>query len=213
MGAHSALKYVLTNHTATTCSWSVTATTKHQLTTLPLLEEFTRLRSVHKLYHRSGMASPPPGEDVFTHNLAIKLSRALNLVNPNDLLARRVIDIAKTNTVAGFTTGTLLPFCAWPFYSQRIPAAKSFGKFKDSFLAELHAEITSHIKQEESGHVAQPVQGIIVHDSEVLEPDPVRAGGLVRTDAVCTTQLLLANNDFNPNTSISGIRFGSLLGH
>lgn len=115
MGAHSALKYVLTNHTASTCSWSVTATTKHQLTTLPLLEEFTQLQGVHKLYHRSGMASPPPGEDVFTHNLAIKLSRALNLVNPNDLLARRVVDIAKTNTVAGFTTGTLLPSLLGPF--------------------------------------------------------------------------------------------------
>ena len=63
-------------------------------------------------------------------------------------------------------------------------AAKSFGKFKDSFLAELHAEITSHIKQEETGHVPQQVAGIIVHDSEVLEPEPVRAGGLMRSDAV-----------------------------
>ena len=51
------------------------------------------------------MASPPPKEDDFTHTLAIKLSRALNIVNPNDLLARRVIDIAKTNTVDGFATG------------------------------------------------------------------------------------------------------------
>ena len=51
------------------------------------------------------MASPPPGEDDFTHKLAIKLSRALNLVNPNDLLARRVQDIAKTNSVDGFIEG------------------------------------------------------------------------------------------------------------
>lgn len=63
-------------------------------------------------------------------------------------------------------------------------AAKSFGKFKDSFLAELHAEITSHDKQVASGHAPQPVQGIVVHDSEVLEPDPVRMGGLMRNDAV-----------------------------
>lgn len=53
----------------------------------------------------ANMASPPPGEDVFTHNLAIKLSRALNIVNPNDLLARRVQDIAKTNSVDGFISG------------------------------------------------------------------------------------------------------------
>ena len=67
-------------------------------------------------------------------------------------------------------------------------AAKSFGKFKDSFLAELHAEITSHIKQEETGRAPQTVAGIVVHDSEVLEPEPVRAGGLMRQDVVSTPQ-------------------------
>jgi hypothetical protein len=35
--------------------------------------------------------------DEFVHNIAIKLSRALNTLNPNDLLARRVLDIAKGN--------------------------------------------------------------------------------------------------------------------
>ncbi|RDX51455.1 P-loop containing nucleoside triphosphate hydrolase protein [Lentinus brumalis] len=112
------------------------------------------------------MASQPGGEDDFTHHIAIQLSRALNLVNPNDLLARRVQDIAKTNTVDGF-----------------IAASKSFGKFKDSFLSELHAEILSHAKQEATGNSSQPVQGIVVHDSDVLEPEPVREGGLMRKDA------------------------------
>ncbi|KAI0327247.1 P-loop containing nucleoside triphosphate hydrolase protein [Cubamyces sp. BRFM 1775] len=114
------------------------------------------------------MASTSNGDDEFVHQIAIKLSRALNLVNPNDLLAQRVRDIAKTNTVDGF-----------------IAAAKSFGKFRDSFLAELHAEILSHEKQEaqEGGNAAQPVQGIVVHDSDVLEPEPVRQGGLMRKDA------------------------------
>lgn len=63
-------------------------------------------------------------------------------------------------------------------------AARAFGKFQDSFLAELHAEILSHAQQEASGHVPKPVEGITVHDSEVLEPDPVRQGGLMRNDAV-----------------------------
>ncbi|CAL1697253.1 unnamed protein product [Somion occarium] len=112
------------------------------------------------------MSSPKHTDDAFTHELAIKLSRALNLVNPNDLLARRVQDIAKNNTLDSFTV-----------------AAKSFGKFKDSFLAEIHSEISSHVKQEESGLSPQPVHGIVVHDSEVLPPEPVRAGGLVRDDA------------------------------
>lgn len=80
-------------------------------------------------------------------------------------------------------------------------AAKSFGKFKDSFLAELHAEITSHEKQVASGHAPQPVQGIVVHDSEVLEPDPVRMGGLMRNDAVSDNLVRLrakANNKALP---------------
>lgn len=126
-------------------------------------------------------------EDAFIHQLAIKLSRELNLVNPNDLLARRVQDIAKTNPLQSFVSGKHVPVtiifivCV----TNTIPAAKSFGKFRDSFLAEIHAEISSHAKQEAAGLVPKPVQGIVVHDSEVLEPEPVRAGGLVRSDAVC----------------------------
>ena len=56
------------------------------------------------------MASPPPAEDQFTHSLAIKLSRVLNIVNPNDLLARRVQDIAKTNSLDGFISGVPYTF-------------------------------------------------------------------------------------------------------
>ncbi|KAI0762383.1 P-loop containing nucleoside triphosphate hydrolase protein [Fomes fomentarius] len=114
------------------------------------------------------MASSTDTDD-FTHRIAIQLSRALNLVNPNDLLARRVQDIAKTNNVDGFTA-----------------AARTFGKFQDSFLAELHAEILSHEKQEADGNAPKPVQGIVVHDSDVLQPEPVRQGGLVRKDATHT---------------------------
>jgi hypothetical protein len=47
-------------------------------------------------------------KDEFVHQIAIKLSRTLNLINPNDLLAERVIDIAKTSAVEGFTTGSCL---------------------------------------------------------------------------------------------------------
>lgn len=107
----------------------------------------------------------PNADDGFKHQVAIQLSRALNLVNPNDLLAERVIDIAKTNSSEGFAK-----------------AARAFGKFQDSFLTELHDEILSHVKQEASGLAPRPVEGITVHDSEVLEPDPIRQGGLVRND-------------------------------
>ena len=61
----------------------------------------------------------------------------------------------------------------------------TFGKFKESFLAEVHAEILSHVNQEASSRALQPVEGITLHDSEVLEPEPVREGGLIRKGTVC----------------------------
>ncbi|KAF8525107.1 P-loop containing nucleoside triphosphate hydrolase protein [Hysterangium stoloniferum] len=107
------------------------------------------------------------GPDEFTHNVAIQLSRALNTLNPNDTLAKRVMDIAKHNTTDGF-----------------IKAASAFGKFQTQFLSELHAQITSYARNEQAGLPEQPVQGIIVHDSDVLEPEPERSGGLLmRSDA------------------------------
>ena len=50
------------------------------------------------------MGTPSHADD-FQHQLAIKLSRALNIVNPNDLLAQRVTDIARTNTLDAFMKG------------------------------------------------------------------------------------------------------------
>ena len=63
-------------------------------------------------------------------------------------------------------------------------AARAFGKFQNSFLTELHSEIISHLQQEECGHVPEPVQGITIHGSEVLEPETARPGGLMRSDTV-----------------------------
>ncbi len=130
----------------------------------------------------NAMASTEPD---YNHQLAIKLSRVLNLVVPNDLLAQRVTDLAKTNSLDGFTAG---PSSRVTFVSLLqfflCPAAKTFGKFKDSFLAELHAEIISHASQEAAGVAPQPLLGITVQDSDVLQPEPVRQGGLVRKDAV-----------------------------
>ena len=45
----------------------------------------------------AGSNGAPNQHEEFVHNIAIKLSRALNTLNPNDLLARRVIEIAKGN--------------------------------------------------------------------------------------------------------------------
>ena len=55
----------------------------------------------------SSTSPPSAGDnDSYMHNLAIKLSRALNTINPNDLLAQRVTDIAKANSTEGFIKGT-----------------------------------------------------------------------------------------------------------
>ncbi|KAL1740351.1 putative PRP16-RNA-dependent ATPase [Schizophyllum fasciatum] len=109
------------------------------------------------------------GDEVapYAHQLAIKLSQALNTLAPNDLLAARVTEIAKSHDANGFIT-----------------AARTFGlgKLKDSYLAELHAEILAHVQQDAAGVAPQPVEGITVHDSDVLQPEPARPGGLQRKD-------------------------------
>lgn len=137
------------------------------------------------------MSSPPnrkpvdAPKDDFKHNLAIKLSRALNTVNPNDLLAQRVTDLALQHDLEGFSKGIVVN-ASFSSVIDMLAAAKTFGKFKDSFLAELHAEILLHVRQEASGLAPKPVEGILVHDSEVLEPEPTREGGLMRKDTVCS---------------------------
>lgn len=66
-------------------------------------------------------------------------------------------------------------------------AAKSFGKFREEFLSDIHTEIVAHAQQEPVTHTGsgpRPVFGMTVHDSDVLEPEPVRRGGLMQTGIV-----------------------------
>jgi hypothetical protein len=51
-------------------------------------------------------------EPEFVHHVAIQISRLLSIPNPNDLLAQRVIDIAKstTHSAAAFEKGELPSF-------------------------------------------------------------------------------------------------------
>jgi len=66
----------------------------------------------------------------------------MNTLNPNDLLARRVIDIAKNNSEDGFTQ-----------------AAAGFGLTQVTFLKELHTEILDHLKQKNWATVSRPFKG------------------------------------------------------
>jgi alcohol dehydrogenase class IV len=103
-------------------------------------------------------------ERAFIHGVAIQLSRELNTQNPNDTLARNVVALAQAHAPTQFAA-----------------AAAGFGLRRAPFLDALYAEISAHVAQT---NTAQPVQGIVVHDSDVLAPEPVRQGGLVRKDAV-----------------------------
>jgi pre-mRNA-splicing factor ATP-dependent RNA helicase DHX38/PRP16 len=132
-------------------------------------------------------------EEEFVHNVAVRLSRVLNLINPNDLLATRVIDIANANDQDGFSSGTW--FCSYFFThnetdtSRLLQAARAFGigPAHDDFLKELHGDITSHTihqRQEQSNLNAhsKTIAGVTVTDSETLEPEPVRQGGFLRNE-------------------------------
>jgi pre-mRNA-splicing factor ATP-dependent RNA helicase DHX38/PRP16 len=130
------------------------------------------------------MSSQDEHEDEFTHQLAIKLSRALNIVNPNDLLARRVQDIAKSNPLDQFVQGKHGHSFCMVCWTRSFAAAKSFGRFSDTFLGEIHGEILSRVNQEAMGNLLQPSHGIVVQDTDVLQPEPVRQGGLMRKDVV-----------------------------
>ncbi|KAF6765883.1 pre-mRNA splicing factor [Ephemerocybe angulata] len=142
------------------------------------------------------MASSNDQHDAFNHRIAVKLSREMVMLNPaissnpNDLLARNVINLATDNqNVEGF-----------------MKAAKSFGKFQESFLFELYSEIRTHVKEESTGISSQPVPGITVHDSDVLAPAPQRPGGLQRSDkAHAFRQPAKPLEPPTPRTSILGL--------
>ena len=67
-------------------------------------------------------------------------------------------------------------------------AAQGFGRFQETFLEELYADIATHLEEIHRTELAKPthstanVAGLVVHDSEVLAPEPIRQGGLLRKE-------------------------------
>ncbi|CAO3578347.1 unnamed protein product [Absidia cylindrospora] len=100
----------------------------------------------------------------FHHEIAIDFSRALNLPNPNDQLAKRVIQIA-TNDRS---------------FEKFASACKTFGKFNDEFLQSTYAKITEHSKttsqKQFSGPTATINEGA---KGEVLMSGNNLPGGLI----------------------------------
>ncbi|CAG8493973.1 14631_t:CDS:10, partial [Acaulospora colombiana] len=105
------------------------------------------------------MSQVSDNDSDFVHQLAIDLSRALNLLNPNDLLAKTVIKIAKDH--------------------------KNVDTFiKDEFLADLYTTIRKRIKEESADLNSQKADSSTLNDStvlgEVLTSSNSSVGGLIR---------------------------------
>jgi hypothetical protein len=83
------------------------------------------------------MASPLQGHDEFIHQIAIKLSRAINTVNPNDLLARNVVEIAKTQSMDGFMTGVQKPRHHRDFISISTSSGHGFWQVQEFFSSRI----------------------------------------------------------------------------
>ncbi|GAA5885982.1 hypothetical protein JCM5296_007051 [Sporobolomyces johnsonii] len=101
-------------------------------------------------------ADPAPPTPM--HHLAILLSRSLNTLNPNDLLATTVYRLSKSHTsLSSFHT-----------------ALSSFGKFTQAQAAEIYDFCQA---QDTLDRAFNNPQGLTVTDHDVLAPDaPVRAG-------------------------------------
>lgn len=124
--------------------------------------------------------------DAFTHDIAIQLSRTLNLTNPNDLLAKRVIQIARNDrNPQSFTKGryTAAQLAAIPTHTCSLACA-SFGRFKPEFLLELYAKIDSHLRDSANMAIDQrdtsaPVTASTASDETVVMSNNL-PGGLLR---------------------------------
>ncbi|CAG8697359.1 5223_t:CDS:2, partial [Acaulospora morrowiae] len=113
----------------------------------------------------------------FVHQIAIELSRALNLLNPNDLLAKTVIQVAKDHK----NVGTFIKAC------------QGFGRFKEEFLADLYTTIKKRIKEESIDLNSQkPDPSSIPTNStvlgEVLTSSNSSVGGLIRPGKLTTSE-------------------------
>jgi pre-mRNA-splicing factor ATP-dependent RNA helicase DHX38/PRP16 len=127
----------------------------------------------------------------------IQLSRRLNTINPNDLLARRVIDLALANAHNS---------------EAFIRSASTFGRFDRDWLLSLHSEIIAHQlvaskqngsngaaadgsaagkrrvsqgsppRMDRQGNAVKVDDGMVHEADDVQEADPVRRGGLVRSE-------------------------------
>lgn len=134
----------------------------------------------------------------------------MNQVNPNDLLGKRIVDIAKGNrTGDAFLRGFYFPLHI-SSHTELLTfslAVSTFGQFPSEPMLSLHTRILAHLSvlqgQNQSGArrrsehspprmlggrpVGENVEGMDHDDTDTLAPEPVRKGGLRRADNVSCT--------------------------
>jgi pre-mRNA-splicing factor ATP-dependent RNA helicase DHX38/PRP16 len=127
------------------------------------------------------------GDDDFVHQIAIEMSRVMNSINPNDLLAKRIIDIARGNRSA----------------EAFLRATSTFGKFPEDTMLGLHTRILVHLSQTahqftrsalpgRNGEVKEEekVDGMDHDSSDRMLAEPRRKGGLMQSGSVRWFSLL-----------------------
>ncbi|WVO13862.1 hypothetical protein L204_101485 [Cryptococcus depauperatus] len=112
-------------------------------------------------------------ENEFTHQIAIEMSRIMNLINPNDVLGKRIVEIAKGNR-----TGDAF-----------LRAVSTFGKFPQDAMLSLHTRILAHLailhsqsppRNAKKQLGEERLEGMEHDDTDTLAPEPARKGGLRR---------------------------------
>lgn len=98
----------------------------------------------------------PLDELPFAKRLAVLLSRALNSLNPNEVLAKTVFQLSKNHNLTSFTK-----------------AISAFGKFSQDQAQEIFELCQQQDTIEEA--FSTPGAGLTITDSDVLEPE--QAGG------------------------------------
>lgn len=127
--------------------------------------------------------------DDFVHDIAIDISRALNLTNPNDLIAKKVIQFAETNKdFDKFSKGKWVGYrdhLKGSHSAKHLPVCSTFGRFSKEFLAETYTKISNQKQNEKrkpssSNSNATPVQPVVdATRNEVLVLGNNLPGGLI----------------------------------
>lgn len=130
-------------------------------------------------------------------NPPFQMSRIMNMVNPNDTLAQRVVEIARHNRSGdAFCRGE----CSVALPPLTVAVA-TFGKFPEDAMLSLHSRILAHESLASKMNAAGvKVEGMDHGDSDVLAAEAPRRGGLRQTGGAPKFKAPVA-----PRTSLLGL--------